>query len=167
MKTLKYILMLKLYTIMIILNIHFPFNHKPKISIIIPIYNKEEYLNRSIGSILNQTFYDYEIIAINDCSTDNSLNILKKFAKKDSRIKITVNLKKSGCFYSRAIGINKSAGKYLMFLDPDDLLEGKDNLKYLYNQIKVVNDDIIMFKYINKNQKLITVNFFGLIINQK
>lgn len=155
MKTLKYIQMIKIIIFIIIFNIYFSFNNKPKISIIMPIYNKEEYLYRSIGSVLNQTFNDYELIAINDCSTDNSLKILRKFSKKDSRIKIIVNVKKSGCFYSRAVGITKSSGQYLMFLDPDDLLEGNNNLKYLYNHFKATKDDIITFKYIDKKQKLI------------
>ena len=65
------------------------FDHdKPKISVFLPIYNKEKYLKRSIGSIQRQTLKEIEIIPINDCSTDNSLNILKKMAEKDNRILI-------------------------------------------------------------------------------
>ena len=118
---------------------------RPKISIILPIYNKEKYLNRSIGSILNQTFKDIEIIAVNDGSTDNSLNMLEDFKNYDSRIKIVNNDKNRGLFYSRAMGILNSTGEYIMFLEPDDLLAGKDNLEYLYNQYKDTKEDVIIY----------------------
>ena len=68
-------------------------NSIPKVSIFIPIYNKQKYLKRSINSIQKQTLKDIEIIAVNDCSTDNSLDILREIAKKDSRIKIIIKKK--------------------------------------------------------------------------
>ena len=80
---------------------HFP----PKISIFLPIYNKAKYLKRSIKSIQIQTLKNIEIIPVNDCSEDNSLEVLKKMAKSDSRIKIVNNDRNRGLLYSRAMGI--------------------------------------------------------------
>jgi len=126
---------------------------RPKISIILPIYNKEKYLHRSIGSILDQTFKDIEIVLVNDGSTDNSLNILQNYSKKDSRMKIVNNDKNRGLFYSRGNGILNSIGEYLMFLEPDDLLKGSDNLEYLYNETKNGKEDIIIYPHYNVNKK--------------
>jgi len=126
---------------------------RPKISIILPIYNKENYLHRSIGSILNQTFKDIEIVLVNDGSTDNSLNIIQNYSKKDSRMKIVNNDKNRGLFYSRSNGILNSIGDYLMFLEPDDLLKGNDNLEYLYNETKDRKEDIIIYPYYNVNRR--------------
>ena len=110
-----------------------------------PIYNKEKYLNRSIGSIINQKLKNIEIIAVNDCSTDNTLKTLKKLSKKDSRIKITNNDRNLGLLYSRAMGILNSSGEYIMDLDPDDKFEGNSNLENLYNMAIQNNFDLIIF----------------------
>jgi glycosyltransferase involved in cell wall biosynthesis len=118
---------------------------KPKISIFLPIYNKEKYLERSIGSIQKQTLRDIEIIPVNDGSTDNSLKILERLAEKDPRIKIINNDKNSGSLYSRGMGILKSKGEYLMCLDPDDQIRGSNNLKYLFDKAKTLNVDVISF----------------------
>ena len=109
------------------------------------IYNKEKYLGRSIGCLQKQTLKEIEIIAINDASTDNSLNILREMSKKDSRIKIINNKKNSGSLFSRAMGILNSKGEYLISLDPDDRYQGKMNLKYLYNIAKTLKVDIVSF----------------------
>ena len=126
---------------------------RPKISIILLIYNKEKYLHRSIGSILGQTFKDIEIVLVNDGSTDNSLNIIQNCSIKDSRMKIINNDKNRGVFYSRVNGILNSIGEFLMFLEPDDLLEGNDNLEYLYNEAKDRREDITIFPHYNVNKK--------------
>ena len=107
-------------------------NRRPKISIFIPIYNKENFINRCIQSILTQTLKDIEIIAVNDHSNDSSLKILEALTKRDNRIKIINNYKNHGLLYSRAVGILKSSGEYLMNLDADDELKGHNSLKYLY-----------------------------------
>ena len=119
--------------------------NKPKISIFLAIYNKEKYLKRSIGSIQKQTLKELEIIAVNDGSTDNSLNILKEMRIKDSRIIIINNKKNRGSLYSRAIGILNSNGEYLLSLDPDDEYQGSNNLRYLYNKAKNLNVDVVNF----------------------
>ena len=97
---------------------------KPKVSVFLPIYNKELYLNRSINSIQNQNLKEIEIVAVNDGSTDYSLKILKQLSKNDKRMKIINNDRNHGLLYSRAMGIINSSGEYLMNLDPDDKLQG-------------------------------------------
>jgi glycosyltransferase involved in cell wall biosynthesis len=126
----------------IIININYD---KPKISIFLPIYNKEKYLKRSISSIQKQSLKEIEIIPVNDCSTDNSLNILNELAKKDSRIKIINNKKNSGSCFSRMAGILNSKGEYLMSLDPDDEYNGKNSLKDLYNLAEELKVDFVTF----------------------
>jgi glycosyltransferase involved in cell wall biosynthesis len=102
---------------------------KPKISIIMPVYNSEKYLKDSIESIINQTFRDFEFIIINDGSTDNSLKIIKEYTKLDERIKI-IDQKNTGVSYSRNMGIKKSTGEYVAFIDSDDIwLENKLELQ--------------------------------------
>lgn len=122
----------------------------PKISIFIPVYNKENYLERVIKSIQIQTFRDLEIIFINDFSRDKSLYILKQFSKKEPRIRIFNNDVNRGLLYSRAMGILNSSGKFLMNMDADDELAGPDNLKYLYNLIMKKKVDLITFKITRK-----------------
>ena len=120
-------------------------NHIPKVSVFIAVYNKENYLHNTIESIQNQTLKDIEIIAVDDCSTDNSLKVLKKMAKKDSRIKIVNYEKNRGPLYARAMGILNSKGEYLLNIDADDILYGKDTLEFLYNRANKSNIDVILY----------------------
>ena len=131
----------------------------PNISVFLPIYNKELYLKISIGSIMKQTLQNLEIITVNDGSTDNTLNVLKKLAKKDPRIKIINNDRNHGLLYSRAMGILNSTGEYVMNLDPDDKFEGQNNLKLLYNKVKTFNLDYIhyLIKRIPKDKSQIEI----------
>ena len=138
----------------------------PKISIYMPIYNKSLYLMRSIGSIQKQSLKDIEIIAINDCSTDNSLNILKKLSKNDLRIKIFNNDKNYGLLYSRAMGILNTTGEFIMNLDPDDLFQGENDLEYLYNITKKTKVDVITFSYLHFNQYTLKCPNYNKIIRQ-
>ncbi|EPT8590449.1 glycosyltransferase family 2 protein [Campylobacter jejuni] len=95
----------------------------PKISIIIPTYNVEKYIARALESCINQTFKDIEIIVVDDCGNDKSIEIAKEYAKKDARIKIIHNKTNLGTFAARNNGVKHSNSEYLMFLDPDDYLE--------------------------------------------
>ena len=117
----------------------------PKISIFLPIYNKEHYITKSIQSIQKQTLKNIEIIAVNDNSNDGTLNKLISMQKTDSRIKIVNNKRNRGLLYSRAMGILNSSGEYLMNVDPDDKLASDDSLEYLYNKAKKMDVDIISF----------------------
>ena len=103
--------------------------NKADISIIVPIYNTEKYLNKCIDSIINQTKKELEILLINDGSTDNSEKIIKTY--KDKRIKYFKN-KNQGIGKTRNFGIEKATGKYLMFLDSDDYLEKNACEKFFY-----------------------------------
>ena len=93
-----------------------------KISIIVPVYNTEKFLEKCLNSLINQTLKDIEIICINDGSTDNSLQILEKFANKDKRIQI-INQTNSGPSIARNIGIKKAVGEYIGFVDSDDWVD--------------------------------------------
>lgn len=101
------------------------------ISIIIPVYNIEKYLNQCLDSILAQTFEDYEIICVNDGSKDDSLKILQEYALKYSKIKV-ISQENGGSGSARNNGLSKAQGKYVQFLDGDDYFEPK-MLETLYN----------------------------------
>ena len=102
-----------------------------------------------------QSLKEIEIIPVNDCSNDNSLEILKKLAQKDNRIKIVNNRKNRGLLYSRVMGILHSKANFLMNLDPDDSLEGPDNLEYLYQKAIKEKVDIVSFGFMKVNKKII------------
>ena len=91
-----------------------------KISVIIPVYNSGEYLKQCLDSILSQSYIDFEIICIDDFSSDNSLDILQEYSLKDSRITIIRNPYNIGAARSRNIGIQLARGEYLIILDSDD-----------------------------------------------
>ena len=96
---------------------------KMLISIIIPVFNSRLWLEKCLNSLLDQSFKDFEIIAVNDGSTDDSESILKRIATKDKRLSFyTIN--NSGVSYARNFGIGKAKGKYLMFVDSDDYVDG-------------------------------------------
>ena len=106
-----------------------------KLSIIIPVYNVSEYLERCLNSIINQTYKNLEIICINDGSTDNSLEILNDFASKDKRIKV-INKKNEGVSKTRNVGLDAATGDLISFVDSDDAI-----VKDMYEvMIKNLND---------------------------
>jgi glycosyltransferase involved in cell wall biosynthesis len=118
-----------------------------KISIIIPVYNtKEILLKRCIDSILSQTFTDFEVILVNDCSTDNCPKICEDYAKKDSRIKIIHNQQNMGCPRSREIGLKEAKGEYIQFSDSDDWME-ENMLEEMYNTLIINNSDMVCCDY--------------------
>lgn len=116
-----------------------------KVSIVIPVYNVESYLEQCLNSAINQSLSknDIEIITINDGSTDNSLNILKKYASKYSNIKL-INQDNKGLSNARNIGLNHSNGEYIYFLDSDDYIDLK-SMEYCYQIAKEDNLDIVTF----------------------
>lgn len=116
----------------------------PKVSVIIPVYNVEEYLRQALDSVVNQTLEDLEIICVDDCSTDNSLDILKEYASKDSRFKIYQQKENQGQGVARNIALDMATGEYIMFLDPDDWLD-IHACEIAYNKIKKNNNDIVFF----------------------
>ena len=117
---------------------------KPKISVIIPVYNSEKYLNECIDSILTQTFQNFEIIAINDGSIDSSGQILDDYAKKYDNIKV-IHKENEGQGYARKVGLDLAQGDYILFIDNDDYYE-KDALEKLYRNITVNRSDIAIME---------------------
>ena len=115
-----------------------------KISVLVPVYNVEKYLEDALQSLLNQTFSDIEIICVNDGSKDNSLTLLKKFENKDSRIKI-INKKNGGCGSARNRALDEAKGDYIYFFDPDDYIL-PNAFEELYKNITNNNSDLVIFK---------------------
>lgn len=127
-----------------------------QISIIIPIYNCEKFLKECLSSLQNQSFEDFEVICINDCSTDKSRKILEEYAQKDNRIKIIDNEENKGAAFCRNKGIDIVNSKYCMFLDSDDFFD-KTMLEKTFNKAEQTNADIVLFetnKYDNKTHKV-------------
>ena len=93
-----------------------------KISIVVPIYNSMEYLEKCLNSLIYQTYEDIEILLVNDGSTDGSLDLCEKYKKTDSRIKI-INKENGGLSDARNAGLNAASGEYIMFVDSDDYIE--------------------------------------------
>ena len=94
---------------------------KPKISVLMAVYNREDLLNQSITSVLNQTFTNFEFIISDNASTDNSLAIIKKYAVKDSRIKVLRNTTNLGHIKNRNILLNAAKADFIAWCDSDDV----------------------------------------------
>lgn len=116
-----------------------------EISIIMPIYNAEQFLHRSINSIINQSFKNWELILVNDGSTDNSAEICNSYVIKDNRIKV-INKKNEGVAMARQSGINMAEGKYSIHCDADDWME-PFMLESMYNCAQTHNSDIVISDY--------------------
>ena len=127
-------------------------NNSPFFSICIPVYNMENYIEMSILSVLNQSFGDFEIIIINDFSHDNSLKLVKQIQFHNSKIKLFNHEENLGIYKSRVDAIRNSKGKYIIFLDPDDLLCNPNLLKELYEFNLIYNDDIIEFNALREEE---------------
>ena len=117
------------------------------VSVVIPVYNVEQYLEECLESVTNQTLRDIEIICIDDGSEDNSLEILEKYEKLDDRIKV-VSQENKGPGATRNLGINISKGKYLYFIDSDDYIE-LNALEELFNYAKEKDVDFLLYPAIN------------------
>jgi len=116
----------------------------PFLSIILPTYNVEKYIDRCIESCINQTFDDIEIVVVDDCGSDNSIHIAECWAKRDQRVRVIKYQENQGTFLARKIGVKNSRGRYVLFLDPDDSLE-LDTVKTLYLATQNDPKDIIFF----------------------
>ena len=128
------------------------YNQFPFISICIPIYNTEKYIEQAILSVINQSFQDLEIIIVNDFSNDNTEKIIRKIQLEDHRIKIINHNSNLGVYHSRVEGALNSKGKYILFLDPDDMLLNGNLFKELYNFNNNNNFDIIEFLVYHKKE---------------
>ena len=113
-----------------------------KISIIVPVYNIEKYIEKSVESLVNQTYKNIEIILIDDGSTDSSPQICDKLKKEDTRIKV-IHQPNKGVSAARNAGLDAACGDYIGFCDGDDIAD-KDMFEFLYNLAVSDNADIAM-----------------------
>ena len=124
---------------------------KPYISIVIPVYNVHQFLDDCINSVLGQTYKDFELILVNDGSTDRSLEICRKYADADSRV-VVIDKPNGGVGSTRNVGIDASRGQWITFIDSDDrvawdYLESmagaiSDNTDFVQSGIKFFDNDI-------------------------
>lgn len=121
------------------------FLYMPKISVIIPIYNIEKYVDRCLESISNQDFLDFEAICVNDGSTDNSKDIINKYVQNDSRF-VLLNKENGGLSDARNYGVQFAKGDYIFFLDGDDYIES-NCLNELYKYVELYKHDLVMCGY--------------------
>lgn len=115
--------------------------NQPQISVIVPVYNVEKYLSRCIESILSQTFTDFELLLIDDGSTDRSGEICDEYAKKDTRIRV-FHTKNRGVSAARNLGLDNAKGEWISFVDSDDWVED-DYLRTLFHEAKLNKDSIV------------------------
>lgn len=136
----------------------------PKISIIIALFNGEGYINSVISSIQNQNFLFWELIIIDDYSSDNSINLINRLMINEKRIKLLQNLKNMGTLYTKMRGILFAKGKYILSLDQDDLYTSRKVFSFLYNQAEEKKLELLGFSSIispldmTKYNK--TINYF-------
>ncbi len=126
------------------------------VSIITPLYNSEKYIPQTIESVLSQTYQNWEMIIIDDCSNDNSVDIIEEYCKKDNRIKLLRSKKNNGPAIARNIGIEQAKGIYIAFLDSDDLWYKQK----LEKQIRFMKENKLVvtcssYDVINKDGKII------------
>ena len=134
--------------------------NKIKIQIIVPLYNMENYISQTLNSLLVQTFSDFEVLCINDGSTDASLSILENYATKDQRINVFTK-ENGGIADARNYGLSKVTAPYFAFLDSDDTVE-PDMLEKLYQKAIESNADV---KALSLNN--ISIPFFRAWLNAK
>lgn len=133
-----------------------------KVSVIIPCFNKGKYVKEAVESVINQTYQNIEIVCIDDCSTDNSYEILKELANKYENIILLRNEENKGVVYSRNTAIEKATGEYVLPLDADDTIEPAyiekaARILNTYNQVGVV---YCKYKYFGASQRKIEIPKF-------
>lgn len=132
------------------------------VSVIVPVYNSEKYLEECIQSLVNQTYKNIEIILVDDGSTDNSYKICKQYEEIDKRI-IAKTKQNTGPSDTRNYGLNLAKGNYVKFVDSDDYLR-IDNIEKMYKSAKKYDSDVVISSYsiINSEQKEKKINYFPL-----
>ena len=122
------------------------------VSIIVPIYNGEKYLNQCLDSLSNQTLKNIEIICVNDGSTDKTSSILNTYSAKDNRFKI-ITTENHGQGSARNTALNEANGEYIAFIDADDWIE-LNSIELLYKNAKLNDLDMLFFQMVNYMQSL-------------
>ena len=127
------------------------------LSICIPVYNMEKYIESSLLSILNQSFQKFEIILVNDNSNDKTIEIINKYQINDNRIKVINHQQKLGVYCARKDAILNANGEFILMMDPDDLFLNQDLFKELYNNNLKYNLDITEFLVYNQEENNKTI----------
>ena len=127
-------------------------DEKPLVSIILPVYNTEDYLKESLDALVNQTLENIQIICIDDASTDNCLEILEQYAKNDNRFTILKNSESQGPSICRNMGLELATGEYITFYDSDDKID-LDAYEKLYDFSKKHNQDVVVYNAIRFNDE--------------
>ena len=124
--------------------IYYP-SKNPKVSVVVSVYNAEGFLKNALLSIQNQDLKDIEIIMVDDCSKDNSVNVIKEMMKTEPRIFLYQNKENKGALYTKSKGILLSKGKYLLILDVDDMFVQRNAFSFLYEESEKYNLDVLSF----------------------
>ena len=125
---------------------------KPNVSIIIPVYNSEKYISKCLDSLINQTYKDYELLIVNDGSTDNSQNIINEYKNKYPEIIVLKEQENLGVAVTRNNAIEEAKGKYIMFIDNDDFVD-KDYVETFVKEIEKNDYDVILGGYRRPNKE--------------
>ena len=139
---------------------------KPKVSIVIPVYNEEKYLKNVLRSIQYQTLKEIEILFIDDKSTDKSVKKILEFKKEDPRIRLIKNKKNRGILYNRIYGGLQSRGEYVAFIDADDIYANPQILQLSYqecikNKLDILEFDYFGGRYDQKKKQFLDVFLFS------
>lgn len=127
-----------------------------KVSIITPVYNSEKFIRDTIISVLNQTYDNWELILVDDCSTDSSAEIIKEYSNSDKRIKYIKLKKNKGVANARNIGISKAEGRFIAFLDSDDIWHNhKLEIQINYMKEKNIGFCFSGYEIISENSEII------------
>ena len=132
---------------------------EPKLSVIIAVYNTEKYVEKCLDSLLSQTYSNIELVVVNDCSTDGSLKILKKYAKKYDNIILIDNKQNKGLSYSRNVGLENASGEYTGYIDSDDYIDPNYYEKYtdvFFNDTFLYHEEEFLYQRII-NDHLISI----------
>lgn len=127
-----------------------------KVSVIVPVYNVEKYIDKCLQSIKNQSLEDFECLIVNDGTKDNSIEIAKKTIGKDSRFRF-LDKENGGLSDARNFGLNEATGEYICFIDSDDYID-RDLLKLSYEKAKEHNSDIVCFDLYYKDDDSLTIS---------
>lgn len=126
--------------------------NEPLVSIITPVYNAERFLSETIKSVKNQTYENWELLLVDDCSKDNSVSIIKEFQKNDHRIKYIKLEKNSGASVTRNTGIKNAKGRFIAFVDSDDIWESnKLEIQIKYMLDKKLGFTFTSYRYMKEN----------------
>ena len=136
-----------------------------KVSIIVPIYNAEIFLKKTVNSILKQTYRNIEIILVNDCSQDNSISIINEFAEMDKRVVVVDKSVNEGEDYARFSGIDVATGDFLVFLDADDWF-AEDAISLMLSCAQAYNADIVYTNHWRVYSKRFHIKRLGLLNNK-